>query len=147
MSKFGVYLSIFYMKVDGQKCELSTANKLPYTQPFARPRAKLSVKGNHEHSILRYMAYIRVIPTYSLHKWDLWRQLTCFLGLLKSGTVLETKSSSQFHMLATWSFQCFLKKKHSSLYTPQMALSNHLMVYKSLPRHSNVLPSFVFSYF
>ena len=35
----------------------------------------------------------------------------------------------------------------SSLYTPQMALSNHSMVYKSLPRHSNVLPSFVFSYF
>ena len=95
------------------------------------------------------MAYIKVIPTHSIHKQDMWLQLTCFLGLLKSGTVLETKSSSQFHILATWSFLevFFLKKKDSSLYTPQMTLSNHLVVYKSLPRHSNVLPSFVFSYF
>ena len=147
MSKFDVYLSIFYMKVGGQILELRIANKLAHTQPFARPRAKLSVKGNHEHIILRYMACIRVIQTHSLHKWDMWRQLTCFLGLLKSRLVLETKSSSQFHIIATWSFfEVFLKKKHSSLYTPQMALSNHLMVYKSLPRHSNVLPSLVFSY-
>ena len=36
----------------------------------------------------------------------------------------------------------FLKTKHSPLYTPQMALSNHSMVYQSLPRHS-VLPSFI----
>ena len=56
------------------------------------------------------MAYIRVIPTHSLHKWDMWCQLTCFLGLLKSGTVLETKSSSQFHILALGVLKVFLKK-------------------------------------
>ena len=88
------------------------------------------------------MAYIKVIPTHSLPKWDMWLQLTCFLRLLKSEIVLETKSSSKFHISATRSFLSFLKKKHSSLYTPQMALSNHSMVYQSLPRHS-VLPSFV----
>ena len=89
------------------------------------------------------MPYIKIIPTHSLYQWDMWRQLTCFPRLLKSGIVLETKSSSQFHILATWSFLevFFLKKKYSSLYTPQMTLSNHSMVYKSLPRHSNVLPS------
>jgi hypothetical protein len=38
--------------------------------------------------------------------------------------------------------EVFLKTKHSSLYTSQMTLLNHLMVYQSLPRHS-VLPSFV----
>jgi hypothetical protein len=59
-----------------------------------------------------------------------------FLGLLKSGTTIETKSSSQFHILATWSFESFLKQKHSSLYTAQMALSNHSVVYESLPRRS-----------
>ena len=40
----------------------------------------------------------------------------------------------------------FLKIKQSPLYTPQMALSDHSMVYNSSPRHSNVLPSFIFSY-
>ena len=88
------------------------------------------------------MPYIKVIPTHFLYQWDMWCQLTCVIGLLKSVIVLETKSSPHFHILATWSFGVFfLKKKHSSLYTPQMALSNHSMVYKSLPRHSNVLPS------
>jgi hypothetical protein len=71
-SKFGVYLSIFYMKFDGQKLELRTTKKLPHTYPFGRPRAKLSVNGNYEHSILRYMAYISVIPTHSFHKYDMW---------------------------------------------------------------------------
>ena len=136
------------MKVGGQKLQLINANKLPHTQPFAHPQAKLRDEGNHEHNVLRYMAYIRVIPTHSLHKWDMWLQLTCFLGLLKSRTVHETKSSSQFHISVTQSFESFfLKKKHSSLYTPQLALSNHSMVYNSLPRHSKVLLSFVFSYF
>jgi hypothetical protein len=125
---------------------VKTANKLPHTYPFARPRAKLRGKSNREHNILRYIAYIKVIPTHSLYQWDMWSWLTCFLGLLKSRTVLETKSSSQFHILATRSFRIFFKKKHSSLCTPQMALSNHLIVYKSLPRHSKFLPSFVFSY-
>jgi hypothetical protein len=37
-------------------------------------------------------------------------------------------------------FGGFLKKKRSSLYTPQMALSSHSMVYISLPRHDNILP-------
>ena len=143
MSKLGVYFSSCYMIVGGQKCELSTANKLPHTYPFAHTRTKLRDKSNHEQNILRYMAYTRVIPTHSLHKWDMWHQLTCFLGLFKSGTVLKTKSSSQFHILVPWRFlEVFLKTKHSSLYTPQMALSNHSMVYQSLPRHS-VLPSFV----
>ena len=56
------------------------------------------------------MAYIRITPTHSLHKWDMWRQLTCFLRQLKSGTVLETKSSSQFHILALGVLKVFLKK-------------------------------------
>jgi len=106
-----------------QKCELSTANKLPHTYSIARPRAKFRDKSNHEHNILRYMAYIKVIPTHSLHKWDMWHWLICFLGLLKNGTVLETKLSFQFHILATWIFfESFLKQKHSSRYTPQMTL-------------------------
>ena len=57
------------------------------------------------------MAYKKVIPTHFLHKWDLLHWLTCFLGLLKSGIVLETKSSSQFHILATWSFESFSQEK------------------------------------
>jgi hypothetical protein len=67
--------------------------------------------------------------------------------------VVEKRNSSQNEVifpisyLSTWSFESFLKQKHSSLYTPQMVLSNPLVVYESLPRHSNVLPSFVFSYF
>ena len=88
-----------------------TTNKIPHTYPFACPRAKLRNKGNHEHNILRYMAYMKVSPTHSLHKWDLWHQLTCFLGLLKSRTVLKTKSSSQFHILVTWSFWRFFSRQ------------------------------------
>ena len=57
------------------------------------------------------MAYMKAIPTHSLHKWDLWRWLTCFLGCLKSGTVLETKSSSQFLILVTWIFWRFFSRK------------------------------------
>jgi hypothetical protein len=91
--------------------------------------------------------YTKVIPTHSLYEWDMWHWLICFLGLLKSGTVLEIKSSSQFYILATWSFESFCKQNHSPLYTPQMALLDHSVVYKSLPRHINDLPSFVFSYF
>jgi hypothetical protein len=95
---------------------------------FARPRAKFKDKSNHEHNILRYMAYMKVIPTHSLYKWECWCWLTCFLELLKSEIVLETKSSSQFHILATWSFwKFFLKRKHSLLCTSQVALSNHSM--------------------
>jgi len=48
-------------------------------------------------------------------------------------------------MLATWSFESFSQEKHSSLHTPQKALSNHSMVYNSSPRHSNILPSLFFS--
>jgi hypothetical protein len=120
---------------------------LPHTYSFARPRPKLRDKTDHEHNVLRYTAYVKSIPTHALLKWDMWRCLTCVLGLLKSGIVLETKLSSQFYILATWSFESFLKEKHSSLCTPQMALSNHSMVFISSPRHSNILPSFVFSYF
>jgi hypothetical protein len=52
-SKSGVYLSIFYVWVGGWKYELRTANKLPHTYPFARPRVKLRNKSNHEHNTLR----------------------------------------------------------------------------------------------
>jgi hypothetical protein len=91
----------FHIKLAGEKCELRTANKYPHTYLFAHPQAKLRYKSDHEQNIIRYMAYMKAIPTHSLHKWDIWRCLTCFLGLLKSGTALETKSSSQFHILAT----------------------------------------------
>jgi hypothetical protein len=64
-------------------------------------------KSIHEHNIIRYMAYMEVVPIHSLHKWDLWHCLTCFLGFLKSGTVLETTSSSQFHILALGVFGSF----------------------------------------
>ena len=46
--------------------------KIPNSYSFARPRAKFRDKSNHEHNILRYMTYIKVIPTHSLHKWDMW---------------------------------------------------------------------------
>jgi hypothetical protein len=72
-TKFGVYFGSFYMKVGGYKLKLRTTNKLPHTYSFARPRAKLRDKSNHEHNILRYMAYIKVIPTHSLYQWDMWR--------------------------------------------------------------------------
>jgi hypothetical protein len=33
--------------------------------------SKVRDKSNHEQNILRYMAYIRVIPIHCLHKWDM----------------------------------------------------------------------------
>jgi hypothetical protein len=64
--------------------------------------------------------------------------------------VIEKRNSSRnkvifliSHLSNLEFLEVFLKTKHSSLYTPQMTLSNHSMVYQSLPRHS-VLPSFVF---
>jgi hypothetical protein len=124
--KFANFFSFLYL-IGGQIWSVKTANRLPHTYPFAHPRAKFKDKSNHEHNILRYMAYMKAIPTHSLYKWDCWHWLTCFLELLKSGIVLETKSSSQFRILATWSFLevFFSREKHSSLYTPQLALSNH----------------------
>jgi hypothetical protein len=70
--KSGVHMSSFYVSVGGYFLDLRTANKLPDTYSFARPRAKLRNKSNHEHNILRYMTYKKVIPTHSLYKWDLW---------------------------------------------------------------------------
>ena len=54
---------------------------------------------------------MKVVPAHTLHQWDIWCWLACYLGLLKSGTVLETKASSQFHILATWSFWGFFSRK------------------------------------
>jgi hypothetical protein len=77
----------------------------------------------------------------------------CELKSLILSLVVEKQNSSwnkvtfPISHLSNLEFWKFFSKKHSSLYTPQIALSNHLMVYKSLPRHSNVLSSFVFSYF
>ena len=68
-----VNFSPFHVFIGGRIWSLGTANKLPHTYPFAHPRAKLRNKGNHEHNILRYMAYVKVIPTHSLYKWNLWR--------------------------------------------------------------------------
>jgi hypothetical protein len=83
------------------------------------------------------MSYMKAIPTHVLHKWNMWRYLTCFLGLLKSEIVPKPKSSPIFHILATWSFESFLKKKHRSLYTPQRVLSNHSVCMKPHERHLN----------
>jgi hypothetical protein len=66
----------------------------------------------------------------------MWHCLTYILRQLKSLTSLEAKSSSQIHILATWSFLIFSQRKHRSLNTPQMVLSNRSMVYDSSPRHS-----------
>ena len=136
--------SSFYVLIGGQICLLRTANKLPNTQPFTRPRAKFSDKSNHEHNIFRYMAYIRVIPTHSLYKWDLRCQLTCFLGLLKSGIVLETKSPPQFHILATWSFESFSQEKAQfTLYSSNGTLKSLNGVYIL----TEAQQCFAFSYF
>jgi hypothetical protein len=76
------------------------------------------------------MAYMEVIRIHSLHKWDLWHYLTYFLGLLKSGIFLETKSLPNFTSWHLEFLEVFLKQKHSSLYTPQMALLNRSVVYE-----------------
>ena len=54
---------------------------------------------------------MKAIPTHFSCKWDMWQWLTCFLGMLKGGTILETKPSNQFHILATWSFNNFHKER------------------------------------
>ena len=112
--------------------------------PLCSSSSKVRDKSNHEQNILRYMAYISYSNTFLTQ--------VGYVALANMFPwVVEKRNSSQnkvifpiLHLsnLEFWMF--FLKKKHSSLYTSQMALSNHSMVYTSSPRHSNVFAFFCF---
>jgi hypothetical protein len=65
------------------------------------PPHLLRDKSNMSITSRNIQLYMKVILIHSLHKRDMWHWLTCFLGLLKGGTILETKLSSQFHILGT----------------------------------------------
>ena len=114
--------------------------------PLCSSSSKVRDKSNHEQNILRYMAYISYSNTF-LTQVGYVALANMFPWVVEKWNISRSKVIFPISHLSTWSFESFSQEKHSSLYTPQMALSNHSMVYTSSPRHSNVLPSFVFSYF
>jgi hypothetical protein len=88
---------------------------LPINSPTLTPllvlKQKLRDKSNHEHNILRYMAYIRVIPTHSLYKWDLWRLANMFSWVVEKQNSSQNKVIVPISHLSNLEFWKFFSRK------------------------------------
>ena len=103
---------------------------------------KLRDKINHEHNIMRYTTIHESYSNTFFTQVGIVALANMFPWVVEKWNSSRNKIIFPISHVSTWSFESFSQeKKHSSLYTPQMALSNHSIVYKFLPRHCNVLPS------
>ena len=109
--------------------------------------SKVRDKSNNKHNILRYMAIHESYSNTFFMQVGYVALANMFPWVVEKWNISRNKAIFPISHLSNLEFWKFSQAKDSSLYTPQMALSNHSMVYISLPRHSKVLPSFVFSYF